>query len=98
MKESDIREEILAFLKKKGIMVWKDRQYVGKPTRGSQPTSVGVPDIMGVLNDGTFLGIEVKTPEGRISEAQQDFIDRAIERGAMCFVARSLDDVTKRFP
>ena len=94
MKESDIRDEIVQYLEKKGCMVWLDKQAAGK-TKYHFKKSAGVPDILGILRDGTFLGIEVKTAKGKVSESQESFISEASKRYAVCFVVRSLDDVLK---
>lgn len=98
MKEFEIRDEIIAFLEAKGIACWKDPKPAFKPGKRAFKKSNGVPDILGYLHDGTFLGIEVKTPEGRISPEQREFMERAKSKGCMVFVARSIDDVIKRFP
>lgn len=92
MTEAQIRDEIVEYLEKKGVMVWLDKQVAGK-TKYHFKKSKGVPDICGILQDGSFLGIEVKTPKGKLSEDQKTFIKRANKRYAVCFVARSLQDV-----
>ena len=53
----------------------------------------GVSDILGVLEGGRFLAIEVKSARGRISEDQTKFIEDINENGGLAFVAKSLDDV-----
>lgn len=98
MNEFEIRDQIVEFLEKKGIYCWKDRQLVSKPGKGTSVKARGVPDILGWLKDGTFLGIEVKTEKGRIRPEQDAFIERASKDGCMVFVARSLEDVMIRFP
>jgi len=52
----------------------------------------GVSDIIGCYH-GRFMAIEVKAPSGKISEAQQAFIDSVNAAGGLAFVARSVDDV-----
>ena len=51
----------------------------------------GAPDIIGILPDGRFLGIEVKIPKGRVSEDQEAFRAAAIRSGALVFTAWGLD-------
>ena len=97
MTEFELRDQIIEFLHKKGIMAWKDPKPAFKPGKRAFRGSNGTPDIIGWLKDGTFLGIEVKTPEGVLSEAQKIFQERGQADGCMMFVARSLDDVLKRF-
>jgi len=97
MTESEIRDKIYEFLKKKGIMCWKDKQMIKQGGRGFPKFQKGLPDLMGILSDGTFLGIEVKKPGGKVSPEQIEFINQANEKGAMCFIAYDLEDVRKRF-
>ena len=52
----------------------------------------GWPDII-VLSDGLFLGIELKTPCGELSDAQALVGDGIVANGGKFFVCRSLDDV-----
>jgi hypothetical protein len=52
----------------------------------------GVPDILGSW-EGRPLAIEVKTKTGKVSPEQKKFIEDALARGWIAFVARSLDDV-----
>lgn len=53
----------------------------------------GSPDIIGLLSDGRFLGIEVKTGSGRLSPAQKVFRDRVSGLGGFYLEARAIDDV-----
>ena len=56
----------------------------------------GVSDILGVLPDGTFVAIEVKTAKGRVSENQKKFLEDIQRCNGIAFVARSIDDVRER--
>lgn len=66
----------------------------------------GIPDILGVMSDGRLLAIELKRPpEGKRAEKtlwnmcspdQQAFIEEASHRGALCFVADSLETVQRK--
>ena len=71
-------------LKTLGIFHWKVHQGLG--------STPGVPDILGIWH-GKILGIEVKTAAGRVSPAQQLFIDRINREGGLAFVARGVEDV-----
>lgn len=55
----------------------------------------GVPDILGCFQ-GKFLGIEVKTENGRLSPEQDRFIKNLNDAGGIAFVARSVDDVIEK--
>lgn len=52
----------------------------------------GVADILGVLPNGKFLAIEVKSKSGKVSLQQQKFIDDINLRGGVAGVARCLND------
>lgn len=56
----------------------------------------GFSDLFGFRHsDGKIFFIEVKTPKGRVSEAQQNFIKQMRCHGAAAGVARSVDDALK---
>jgi hypothetical protein len=54
----------------------------------------GVPDII-AIKAGTFYGIEVKTPTGRLSEDQHQFGKDLILAGGQYVVAKSIEDVQR---
>ena len=84
--EKEITREIRAYLKIRGVFHWKVFQTLG--------STVGCPDILGIYK-GKFLGIEVKTKSGKLSERQALFIEQINLEGGIAFVARSVDDVIK---
>ena len=99
MKESVIQRLIIAWLKTNDIFCWRNNSVgVYDETSKSFRSQVGVgalngvSDILGVLNDGRLLAIEVKTQVGILSPAQSKFINAVNDRGGVAFVARSLDD------
>ena len=56
----------------------------------------GFPDLAGMLKGGRALYVEVKRPApsaGKLTEAQQIFLEHAASNGALAFVARSIEDV-----
>ena len=56
----------------------------------------GFSDLFGFRHsDGKIFFIEVKTPKGRVSEAQKNFITQMRSHGAVAGVARSVDDALK---
>lgn len=98
--EKEIQKSILDYLSLKGINAWrtnsgiqfstyKDKSYI------TRLAPKGTPDIIGFLNDGRFLGIEVKKPGGIISDEQIIFIEKINQAGGLAFVAFSIDDVIK---
>ena len=52
-----------------------------------------MPDVLGILPDGRFLGIEVKSKNGKQSYYQRAFQDKCDRLGALYILAYSLDDV-----
>lgn len=95
MTEFQLQSQILEYLKAQGIKCWPSDTHRKKPRMGSVKHRVGVPDIVGYLDTGTFLGIEVKLPKGKLSSEQETFITRANKANCVCFVARSVEDVKK---
>ena len=83
--ETEITKAIQQVLKGLGVFCWK--QWQGPM---SQPK--GVADIIGVWN-GRFLAIEVKHPEGRLTEDQERFLGKVRAHGGIGLIARSVDDV-----
>lgn len=88
LKEKDITKQIRSVLKTFGIFHWKVWQGMG--------STPGVPDIVGIMPDGRFLGIEVKTDRGVVSDHQARFIEGINAAGGLAFVARSVDEVIEK--
>lgn len=56
----------------------------------------GFSDLFGFRHsDGRIFFIEVKTPKGRVSEAQKNFLEQMQKYGAIAGVARSVDDAIR---
>jgi hypothetical protein len=99
--EKDTQNKILQWLKLQGIFAWTNKtQGTFDPRRGvfrASTQMVGIPDILGVLNDGRFLGIEVKRKPNKPTPEQVNFIQTASNLGAVCFVAYDLETVISEF-
>lgn len=52
----------------------------------------GVADIIGIYR-GWMICIEVKSATGKLASHQAEFLEEMNQRGAIAFVARSLEDV-----
>ncbi len=100
--ESALVRGVLEYLELRGIFAWRNNsgsilQRRGPKTYRIKLAPEGAPDIIGVLGDGRFLGIECKKIGGRTDKdrelAQQAFQNRLRENRAVVFVARTLDDV-----
>ena len=53
----------------------------------------GWPDITGLLPNGRFIGVEVKTKRGRQSDAQKRIEREIRKRDGIYVIARSVEDV-----
>lgn len=63
--------------------------------RHASPYAIrGTSDILGILNGGRFVALEVKDKSG-ITEEQAVFIRKVVELGGVGACVRSLDDVRK---
>jgi hypothetical protein len=98
-KEKPIENQILTWLRLKGVFAWKNQSTgIFDPRKGifrksNNPFHInGVSDILGVWH-GRPLAIEVKSETGRVSDAQKEFITRFREAGGIAFIARSIEDV-----
>lgn len=102
MKEKQIENQILAWLRCKRIFAWQNHSvglYDAK--KGIFRKSFnryhinGVSDILGVMHDGRILCIEVKSEKGRLSGHQREFLQTIADNGGIAIVARSVQDVER---
>lgn len=82
-KEKDFQLKVEKFLTDKGI-------YFVKYWGGGNFTRSGVPDLLCCIN-GRFVGVELKTDNGKVSELQQYNIDKIIQSGGVALVLRPND-------
>lgn len=104
-KESDIQKAILQWLHLNNYFAWSNKtQGTYDPTKRifrRNTTTVGAPDILGVLNckydscEGRLLALEVKTKTGKLTEAQEHFLKSIHNKGGVSAVVRSVYDVEK---
>lgn len=87
IREKDVTKAIREYLTAKRIFHWKNWAGLG--------STKGVPDILGVLPGGRALMIEIKRPNGKVSDAQANFVSNARDMGALAFFAWSVEDVIK---
>jgi hypothetical protein len=89
--EGAIKKNIMAWLNAQPGCYARILQIAG--FRGRKNVSAGMADIIGAFK-GWALAIEVKTPEGTLSDEQQAFLACWTQRGGgIGIVARGLDDV-----
>lgn len=103
VKEKDVENQILHYLKIIGVFAWKNQSVgifdakKGLFRKSNNPYHIrGVSDILGVYK-GRMLAIEVKTEKTvrKTSPHQKMFIDKVNAQGGIGFVAYSVDCVMK---
>lgn len=93
MKESEIQKQCLVYLHDNDYFAWKNHMQ-GMKVGGAKVKNpaAGSPDIM-AIKDGKFYAIEVKTPIGKVSPHQYEWLNKAHQHGAIAMVVRSLEDL-----
>lgn len=85
-QEASIQRSIQRFLKKNGVEVFK--------THGGIYSNSGMSDLIGILPDGRFLAIEVKSEAKKEpTELQYKFMKQVRENNGLAFWAWSVDCV-----
>ncbi len=87
----------------RGIFCWKNHSVgIYDPTRKVYRTNTslkGVSDILGIVEKtkdgrtGVFIAVEVKTPSGKVSDAQNAFMEEISNRDGYSLVVRSVDEL-----
>lgn len=100
--EKQIEIQILQMLRLCNVFCWKmDRQGTFDPKLKSFRTNrnpfkiKGVSDILGILPNGQFLAIEVKSEKGKLSKEQQAFLDNVKLNGGVGVVAKNISQVVE---
>ena len=96
-KEAGVLRGCLKQLHSLGLFTWRNNS--GTLWAGGQPVSFGFPgspDIIGILPDGRFLGVECKSPTGRQSMKQKAFEQRVAASGGVYILAHSVDEMIRR--
>lgn len=95
--EKVIQRNILTFLREIGIFAWQNKSigvFDRKRNQFLMPKTTfairGTSDILGILPDGRFLAIEVKNKQGKLSQAQLEFIRVIQANHGVAFVSRSV--------
>lgn len=99
-QEKETQKAILEWLKANRIFSWRNNTQgrivqtkAGAIMSGS--FSKGSADILGCLPNGRFLAIEVKSPGGKISAEQQNFIDSVRRNGGVGLIVTTVDEVIR---
>lgn len=88
--------EVLKALKSHPAVAWCERMNSGAALIGARFVRFGFkgcPDVLGQMNDGRLLGVEVKAHAGRLRPEQAVFLERIRGAGGVAFVARDCRDV-----
>lgn len=97
--EKEIENDILRWLGLRNIYSWKVKTVgtfdtkLGRFRKSSPLYKKGVSDILGILDDGTFLALEVKSKNGKATPEQKMFLDNITRRGGVAGLVRSVQDV-----
>lgn len=107
MKESNIQQDVRLTLSKGGVVTFRNNQGAYEDDQGrwvkygvcnpggsdliGWKATVVTPDMVG-KPIAIFAAVEVKTTRGRVSEAQQNFIDQVNKAGGIAGVVRSAED------
>lgn len=92
-KETDIQREVIAYLKTRGFLVWRNHtQGIRLSGRRLKNPNAGQPDVWAVKL-GQLLGIEVKTSTGRLQPEQVEWIEKAQQYGVPVIVVRSIPEL-----
>jgi len=107
-KETRIQRLIMIAISQLGHTVWRNEtgsfwtgQVIHKDNRtvtlaNAQMIPCGLckgsADLIGITNTGKFFAIEVKTPKGRASKEQIQFIEHVNKQGGIAGIARSPQD------
>ena len=95
MKEIDILRSVQLALSEAGAITWRNNSGCLKDARGV-PVRFGVgspggSDLIGIYK-GRFCAFEIKTPKGKATDAQLNFIAAVIKNGGIAGVVRSPDE------
>lgn len=98
MSEAEIQRAIMVeFGSRSDLRLWRANTGKAKNPRTGQLVTFGVvgqPDLIGVrLPHGQLVGIEVKSPTGKQSQAQVAFQVMLERFGGLYILARSVSDV-----
>jgi len=96
-REAQVLHDCLKSLHSLEVFAW--RNNTGTLWTNGQPVSFGYPgspDIIGVLPNGRFLGVECKSATGRQSAKQKKFEAKLGTNKGLYILARSADEMLRR--
>jgi hypothetical protein len=96
--EGRVKATCLRYLEKRGIKAWNNPSGATRiaPDRWLHFGKKGSADIIGLIPpDGQFLAVETKTPGGRLSPEQRQFLADIKALGGLAIVAKSWTDIDR---
>jgi len=97
IKETDIQHDMLDYLAYRGIEAWRNNTgAIYRRGRLIRFGEKGSGDIIGVLKDGRHIEVEVKTPEGELSDDQKRHAHRVQRNGGVYIVATCLEELHRK--
>lgn len=90
--------EVLKALRTHPSVAWVERMNTGAikiENRFVRFGFKGCPDVIGMLRDGRFIGVETKSQKGRLRPEQALFLELVRSNGGVAFVAKDCRDVYK---
>ncbi len=96
MKEGDIQRLIMLALSEAGCLIWRNNcgSYTDPRSGSFIRYGIGMPggsDLIGIYK-GRFCAFEIKTPRGKATDAQLNFIAAVIKNGGIAGVVRSAEE------
>jgi hypothetical protein len=103
MKEADVLRACLGYLRLRGFVHFRvNGGAMAVPASGGRKRFVrftsarGVPDIIAVApGSGRFIGIETKSPGGRLTPDQEAFANAVRKAGGISLCVRSVGDLAE---
>lgn len=98
--ERAIQGQILQYLHYRGVKAYRINAGMiptgeKRSRRMIRLAPKGFSDIMGVMPGGRAIFVECKAEGGKPTQFQEMFLDEMRQQGAVCIVARSIDDVER---
>ncbi len=95
--ERAIQAQILQYLRYRGIKAFRINAGGLRDKRNHliRMAPKGSADIWGVMPGGRAIFVECKAEGGKLTQFQELFLQEMKEQGAVCIVARSVDDVER---
>lgn len=97
LTESEILAQCYNWLLRNGVFCWRNNTGAHKTEAGHYVRygAPGSPDIIGILPNGRFIGVEIKSAKGKQSKDQKIFQRRVEKWNGIYIIARSIDDCEK---